>query len=561
MKKLALTASVWMLMGSFFAQKEVKVESKIDQVTVFLQGAQIKERARFTVEKGVSKVIFEGMSPHFDKNSIQVKGKGDFIILDVMSRVHYPQPEKEKPSTIPTTVVKELKLLNDSIETLVWQIKEIENDLSAFNLEKNLLLNSGVVKAQSTKDSMAALKVALEYVRVKLPEINKNILKTERRKYDAQNQMSRMQNRKAELENFTLKSGFNYVSPQPINQIVVSVSSDIAATGYLDLSYMVAQAGWSPSYDLRADDITSPVKLTYKANVFQSTGVEWKDVKIKLSTINPNRSNVKPVLAPWYLSYYQPIQPTSGAVVRQELQKTYATNAYAGPQSSVVDYAVYDEMNEASHVANYTAMSENLTMVEFDLKIPYTIASNGQPYLMAIKSENIKTTYEYFVVPKLDPDAYLIAYLTGWEEMNLLPAVANIYYDGTYVGQTRINPAIMSDKLELPMGRDNGIVVTRKKIKDEEKTKTLSSEKTKMLTYEIAVRNMKAIGIKIVVEDQIPLSKLDDVKVEMADIGKAEHIAETGKIRWIFEIPSKETRKATFSYNLKFDKERTLAAY
>jgi uncharacterized protein (TIGR02231 family) len=561
MKKLVLAASVWMLTGNFFAQKEIKVDSKMDQVTVFLQGAQIKERAKFTVEKGVSKIIFEGMSPYFDKNSIQVKGKGDFIILDVMTRVHYPQPEKDKPTTVPASVTKELKLLNDSIETLTWQMKEIEHDLSAYNLEKNLLLNSGVVKGQSTKDSMAALKVALEYVRVKLPEINKNILKTEKRKHEAQLQLSRMQTRKSELENYTHKSGFNYVSPQPINQIVVSVSSDITTTGYLDMSYMVAQAGWSPSYDLRADDITSPVKLTYKANVFQNTGVEWKDVKIKLSTINPNRTNDKPILAPWYLSYYQPIKPTPGAVVRQESAKLNVTNAYSGPASTSIDFNSYDDLSDASHIANYTAMNENLTMVEFDLKIPYTIASNGQPYLMAIKSENIKTTYEYFVVPKIDPDAFLIAYLTGWEDMNLLPAVANIYYDGTYVGQTRINPSIMSDKLELPMGRDNGIVVTRKKIKDEEKTRTLSSEKTKMLTYEIAVRNMKATGIKIVVEDQIPLSKLEDVKVEMGDIGKAELIAETGKLRWIFEIATKETRKVNFSYNLKFDKERTLAAY
>jgi len=66
---------------------------------------------------------------------------------------------------------------------------------------------------------------------------------------------------------------------------------------------MVPDAGWSPAYDLRADDITSPVKLTYKANVYQSTGVNWDNVNVKLSTINPNRSNVKPVLAPWYVDF------------------------------------------------------------------------------------------------------------------------------------------------------------------------------------------------------------------------------------------------------------------
>lgn len=101
-----------------------------------------------------------------------------------------------------------------------------------------------------------------------------------------------------------------------------------------------------------------------------------------------------------------------------------------------------------------------------------------------------------------------MAYLTGWEDMNLLPAVANIYYDGTYVGQTRINPAMMDDKLELPLGRDNNIVITRKKTKDDDKERTLSNEKTKSVEYEIALRSMKSAPIKIVIEDHLPLSKL-----------------------------------------------------
>jgi uncharacterized protein (TIGR02231 family) len=410
---------------------------------------------------------------------------------------------------------------------------------------------------------MAALKVAMDYMRVKLPEINKLILKTERKKYDAQISLNRMNDRKSELENYNSNVGYAVKSTAPVNQIVVSISSDLPTTGYLDLSYMVSQAGWTPSYDLRADDVSAPVKLTYKASVFQNTGVEWTDVKIKLSTINPNRSNVKPTLAPWYLSYYQPIVRTDASKFKDKANAPASYgNAYNGPTpASKAESISYEDMDDAEHVSNYATMSDNLTMVEFDLKIPYTIVSDGQPNLMAIKSEEIKTTYEYFVVPKLDIEAYLVAYLTGWEDMNLLPAVANIYYDGTYVGQTRINPAIMSDKLELPLGRDNGIVVSRKKTKDEDKDKALSNERTKLLTYEISIRNLKSVPIKIVVEDQVPLSNMEEVKVEVLEHGKAELIAETGKLRWVLEMPAKESRKQSFSYQLKYNKDKTLAAY
>lgn len=533
-----------------FSQKEKKADSKIDQVTVFLQGAQIREKGKFSAEKGMTKIIFEGMAPSYNQQSIQVKGKGEFIILDVSPRVFYPQPEEVKPTTVPLNITKELKLLNDSIDNLSWEMKDVDNEIAALNLEKNILLNSATVKGQSTKDSLQALTKAMEYMRVKLPEINKLMLKAEKRKQTIQSDLNRKHTRKSELENYTYHSGYTTKSTAPVNQIVVSISADAPVTGTLELSYLVSQAGWTPSYDLRANDINSPVSLTYKANVFQTTGVAWNDVKIKLSTINPNRSNVKPTLAPWYLSYVQPIRNVPTAT-------TY-NNSYTGPTNKETEDMTLSKA-EAKHIAAYTTMTENLTMVEFDLKIPYTIPSDGQQYLMAVKSEEIKTTYEYFVVPKLDTDAYLVAYLTGWEEMNLLPAIANIYYDGTYVGQTRINPSIMSEKMELPLGRDNNLLVTRKKTKDEDKEKALSNEKTKSLEYEIALRSMKSSNIKIVVEDQIPLSTMEDVKVAVGSTGKAEFITETGKLRWVVNLAPKETQKFKFSYDLKYNKDKSLA--
>jgi hypothetical protein len=111
------------------------------------------------------------------------------------------------------------------------------------------------------------------------------------------------------------------------------------------------------------------------------------------------------------------------------------------------------------------------------------------------------------------------------------------------------------------LGRDNGIVVSRKKTKDEDKDKALSNERTKLLTYEISIRNLKSVPIKIVVEDQVPLSNMEEVKVEVLEHGKAELIAETGKLRWVLEMPAKESRKQSFSYQLKYNKDKTLAAY
>lgn len=571
MKKLFIAALSVMLIGSTYAESEKKIKTEIDDVTVFLQGAQIHRSGKVSLPKGVTKVIIEGMPQGFNKNSIQVKGRGEFIIMDVSSKLFYPVPEESTVTTeVPEKVLREIRFLQDSLNDLSWKLADVDNDIQSYSSEKQILLNSGVIKGQASNDSIPALKDAMDYLRVKLADINGLLLKSQRKKSDLTMDQTRMSNRLSELNNYSAnqRNLNQQVKPMdPVQQVIVTVSADDATAGYLELNYMVYDAGWSPAYDLRADDITSPVKLTYKANVFQNTGVNWDNVNVKLSTINPNRSNVKPVLAPWYVDFYRPVQTP-----------IYSGNAYAQPKkddgydleevaesapnsmraANNKEYA--SKLSEAKQISNFTTMSENMAMVEFDLKLKQSIPSDGQYHMMAVKSENIKSSYEHFIVPKLDKDAFLIAHLTGWEEMNLLPAVANIYYDGTYVGQTRINPSVMSDTLDLSLGRDNGIYVTRKKTDDDEKIKALSNEKIKTVTYEIAIKNYKAGSINLTIEDQLPITTNEDIKVELLTSSKAEYNNDDGMLIWKYDIGAKETKKLSFSYSMKYHKDKQLAA-
>ncbi len=571
MKKLIVTALSLVLIGtSFAAEKEKVVDSKIENVTVFLQGAQVTRASKVYLDKGVTKVIIEGVTQGFNPNSIQVKGKGDFIIMDVSSQLHYPEPEPApNPSELPDKIVKEIHYLKDSISDIYWDLTEVNNQIKVYESEKTLLTTSGVINGQKQNDSIAALKDAMSYLRDKMIEINGLLLKAQKKQSDLTMDQNRMNTRLATLQNYNQNIQNNYVpkSTAPVQQIVVTVSADEHTSGYLDVSYMVNNAGWSPAYDLRADDISSPVKLTYKANVYQSTGVDWDNVEVKLSTINPNRSNAKPTLAPWYISYYQPVKyPTySGNAYPQANSRDNDYTLDAAPSMEESNEIAYDDKyyksqkKEAEHMANYTQMSETMTMVEFELKLKQSIPSDGQYHMMAVKSENIESTFEHFIVPKMDNDAFLVAHMTGWEELNLLPAVANIYYDGTYVGQTRINPSVMSDTLDLALGRDRGIYVTRKKVSDEEKVKALSSEKTKTVTYEIAIKNYKSSEISLTIEDQIPVSNIEDIKVSMGDNSGAEYNEDMGYLTWKRDIKSKETQKFEFTYTLKFDKDKQLA--
>jgi len=567
MKKITSILLVIILTGtSAMAEVEKKVSSKINNVTVFLQGAQVQRKGKFKIDKGITKIIFEGMTQQFDKNSIQVKGKGSFIILDVSSTVFYPVPKSYVPNTIPVKIKKEITRLEDSISDLNWLAQELRIEVDGYKSEKTMLLTSGVIKGQNVNDSIAALIDAMDYMRVKLLELNKLIFKIEKKLNTDKVLLTKMNARLNDLKNYNYNAG-NVVKRQlPVQQIIVTVSSDIEAYGTLEFSYMVPSAGWSPSYDLRADDVDSPVKLTYKANVYQNTGFDWKDVHMTLSTINPNRSNVKPTLATWYLRYYQPILQSQGYYNKDSKNKMAKESALAPATLSISENNLstgadfqWDDLEVAEHMSNYTEMNNNMAMVEFELKIPQSIQSDGQTHLMAVTSEEIDASFQYHIVPKLDKDAFLMAKLSGWEDLNLLPAVANIYYDGTYVGQTRLNPSVMSDTLELALGRDRGIYLTRKKTSDEEKIKKLTGQKEKTVTYQLALKNYKSTNVSIIVEDQTPVSTIEDIKVELLEKGIADYNKKTGKLVWNINLDAKETLKYEFTYLLRYDKDKTLA--
>jgi uncharacterized protein (TIGR02231 family) len=539
------------------------VDTKIKDVTVFLNGAQVHRTGKFSVPAGVTKLVFEGASKYINKKSIQVNGKGSFIILDVTHNIKYPEPVKVEESSIPPKIKREIKYLSDSLVEVGFEADELKSRRDALNLEKSMLTNNKVIKGEAKNDSIPLLKDAMVFLRVKLADINKEMLKVKKKEYYLKIKRTRMQARLKDLKNYNTKSGYANKPKEPIQQIIVTVSADAASYGSMDINYTVSNAGWSPSYDLRADNTSEPVKLTYKANIYQSTGVDWSNVKLKLSSNDPNRSNVKPSLPVWYLNYYAPYRQQLGKYGDERNEMEGVPGTTNGTDNTALDTfsAPRDAKKDARTAASFTTMQQTLSNVEFSIKLPYTIESNGKPHLLPVKTEKIPASYYHYMVPKLDKDAFLMAKLTNWEELNLLPAKANIYYAGTYIGETRINPSVITDTMELAFGRDRSIIVTRKKLKDKEKEKTIGTDKIKTVVYELALKNNKSNSINLIIEDQLPVSKNEDIKVELEDKGKANFNEDTGFLKWDLKLKGRDSRKLEFSYTIKYNKDKTLALF
>ena len=147
------------------------------------------------------------------------------------------------------------------------------------------------------------------------------------------------------------------------------------------------------------------------------------------------------------------------------------------------------------------------------------------------------------------------------DELGLVPAQANIFFDGSYVGETYIDPTTMDDTLNLSLGRDPNIVVKRTLLKKDCKERIVGEKKEKTMSYSIEVKNLKATPIEIIVQDQIPITTNSEITIEPGDLGKGERDPTTGIVEWKFSLKSKENKVVNFSYKVTHKKEINLPQY
>lgn len=190
----------------------------------------------------------------------------------------------------------------------------------------------------------------------------------------------------------------------------------------------------------------------------------------------------------------------------------------------------------------------------FDIDLPYTIPSDGQQHNVAIKSAELPATYRYYAVPKLDRDAFLQAQITGWENLDLLPAQTNIFYEGTYVGQGYIDVRNVKDTMNLSLGRDKKIVVRRERDKELRSVKTIGTNVREAFVYKISVRNTRNKPVDIVVIDQVPISNDKDIEVSDRDYKGGDYNETTGAVTWKLQLKPNETRELVLGYSVKYPK-------
>ena len=521
---LAFAFSLYPLLG----QNERSVESKPTAVTIYLTKAQVTRSLTTSIDQGRTDIIISGLSANLDPESIQISGKGSATILGIAHRQNF-MTELSRP--------KQLKILYDSLSFYQRQVRLEQNKKEVLEKEEQLLAANQKFTGANHNLTIAELKTMSDYFRTKLSEIISNKSK--------QDDQIKWWNEKISRVNRQIGEQ-NEVLSRNTGELVVSVQADKSTSLQLELKYVVTNAGWSPVYDLRSGGLKDPVSFVYKANVYQSTGETWKDVRVTLSTANPNLSGTKPELGIWGLDVVQPI-------VYQQRNRN-AELMMAAPMVAKDASEV-----EVGSISQDISIIQSTLTTEFTIGTPQTINSGPKPTVMDIRRNELKADYSYAVVPKLDKNAFLVAKVTGWDELDLLQGEANIFFEGTFVGKTVIDPTQIEDTLTLSMGRDQRIIITREKLKDLSSRKLIGSNQRELAVWQIGLRNTKTEPVRITVEDQVPISLNTQIEISNVDIQGGRLDKQTGKVIWSINLAPSENKTIGFRYEVKYPKDKIIS--
>ena len=564
MKRLFLL-SVLFACTRIQAQDTARADAPVQSATVYFgYGAELTHQARVRVGTGTNTIVINQLCYNIDPSSLQVNLPDELSLLSQ----HFEM--KNGGVTVPDQP-EQVTRWQDSISVLRKENGRLANSIQVEEetLAKTGLLIESYTGGNSDKSLLGAeLLKLVDYYTAKIERSRNNV-------YNLR-QQSEANDKKIELLNKKINDLLGHAVvkiTKPSGQLILQVVCNKAGEFPVSVSYYTRLAGWTPVYDVRVDSKTNKVKLVYKASLTQSTEADWKKVKLTLSTGTPNFGVTAPILNAWYLQLYVPelYKALNGRVSGLKVNSTmmnsipslddqkleevvvtgYGTNKkelqIRGMSSLTVDPSTLDK---------FTTLNEGQLNTNFEIDLPYDIASDGQLHMVNIRETEIQCNLKNYAVPRLDAESYLLAEVADWQNLDLLPGEANIIMDNTYIGRSLIDPNSTSDTLNLSLGKDKRLAVKRTLVKELSSIKTSGSTSRQSFTYELVVKNNKLTDVNMILKDQYPLSTIKEVEVKLDDSGEASINEELGVLTWKLNLKPGESRKIRFSYSVKYPKDQ-----
>jgi len=555
MKKILLLSCLFSLIALVSQAEPKHYPSTISEVTVYLQGAMVKRTAQVKLVPGTNEIVLDGLSNYLDINSVRLESNSNITILSVNAATNYLKPVE--PSSLDIQ-------LQYSWDTTNNRLSKIQNEIAALDEEMDMLKANYRLNNGPNTSYIDALDNLADFYQKRVRDVLSELNTWHKRETDYLVKQNAIQAQKNEI--YAKNS-------HPYGEITFIASSNGYTDANFTFTYYVSNAYWTPTYNMRAENTASNINLDYDAEVSQTTGEDWKNVKLILSTGNPSVSGIKPKMPVATLGYYDPATWAFGDnnSIRGNRAKASFRNLdnstnqaeisheYTIQSKSQEDAKRDDSMKKLTYASDYTNLNKNVLATNFEINLKYDILSDGIVKHVRIQQYSLPSHFEYAALPMATTDAFLEAAITGWEEYNLLPGEVNIFLESGFVGKSYIDPSTTKDTLMVSFGKDRKINIKRIRVKNFTKNQFLGSNKVQSFGFATNVRNTKDVPVDIKIEDQIPISSQKDIVVELLESSGATLDKGTGKLTWQVTLQPNEEKTVKFEYTVKYPKGKMVS--
>ena len=543
MRKVGLMAVVSFFIASF-CLADVMVSSKIEEVTLFSNQAQVERTAQASVKSGINKIQLDVDAYNIDSDSVSAKVYGEGEIYSVQLR---QVPLKEAPQENIKRLEDKLQSLNDQKKALSYAVSTLKKKEKFIN---SLLDFAKVEIPKELKTSFPKpddLEKTLSFLDTNLNQINKSTqdLAIKIRELDKEIKVTQQE-----------LAGLRKPTKKYKNAIEILFDSKKDQTVKVEASYLVYNAYWQPFYKVNVPLSLSDVDLTMFSKISQKTGEDWENIALNISNVVPLRGVALPQIGSWHLE--PPHFEKERRVQMMDYDVAMKSAALEEAESYGVGYGA-----PAPEPATFAQATKAELPLSFEYKLPQTldIQSQDKETILPLFSKTLKGDFFHYVVPKVNTLTFLVCEATADKE--LLAGYLNVYFGGRFIGKTYLPEKKAGDDFNLSLGADREVKVKREKIKDKIREtffgKIERQTVIRDMEYKITVENLKSKAITIKVLDSIPVSKTDKVVVKDVRISpnpkEQNYQDKEGVNLWEFDITPRGKKEITIEFTITYPKD------
>ncbi len=530
---------------------EINATSNISKVCVYPDSALVTRKAGLKLTSGAYTVIFSDRIPEVDENSLKVSGQGSATV-----KLFGAQVKKEFLEEVPSEKIKQLK---DQIQKLNDEGMALNGRKQQLFEEKGFLdsirLFSG---GQIPKDLVTRMPVAkdlddtLKFLDNALKENYSQVIECELKMRGLRDKIDVLNRELSEIS-----------GPNKKMKRSITVDLEVLKPGdfVLNISYLVRGAYWQPIYEARADFAKSLVVLDSYGLVKQTTGEDWQDVEISLSTAKPAIGGNMPYVSPWFLRPYQPAQVFYA-------QKEKSLRSMAMKNDAAVQYEAFSDADNmaiggAPAAPEYAVAEEKGISIVYTLPRKETIKADGAEHKLAVSSQELKADFQYSSYPRVSNFAYLGSRVTNAKDLQLLSGRVNIFLEGDFVGSSSIENIGPGEEFDLYLGADENVKIKRELI-EKKVDETLiggipSPNKQTIYRYKLTVENYKPKKMTVKLFEAMPVSEDDRIKVKIDKVS-LEPKEKNWKDRkgvwlWDLELAPKEKKEIFYTFTVEHPRQ------